>query len=64
MGNFTLQRLVTGMIRAFGASAHQEAMRCAERFAQIDDTEGEEIWKEVAQEITRYFPAAPPASQR
>lgn len=61
MSNFALQRLVTGMIRAFGDSAHEEALRCAERFAEIHDTEGEEIWKEIAQEITRFRPSARPS---
>jgi hypothetical protein len=59
MSNFTLQRLVTGMIRAFGDRAHEEALKCAGRFAEINDTEGEEIWKEIADEITRYFPPQP-----
>lgn len=61
MVNFTLQRLVTGMIRAYGASAYQEALKCAQRFAEIDDREGEEIWKEIAGEITRNFPSSAPS---
>jgi len=53
MHNLAMQRIISGMIRSFGDGAHQEALRCAASFAQIDDTEGEVIWRQIAGEIER-----------
>jgi hypothetical protein len=53
MHNQAIQRLISGMIRAFGDGAREEALRCAARFAEIDDTRGEDIWRQIAGEIER-----------
>jgi hypothetical protein len=53
MHNPAMQRIINGMMRAFGDAAHDEALRCAARFAEIDDNEGEEIWRQIAGEIER-----------
>jgi hypothetical protein len=57
--NPAMQRIINGMIRAFGAAAHEEAMRCAARFAEIEDSEGVEIWHGIASEIERRAPPRP-----
>ena len=53
MHNPAMQRIINGMIRAFGDAAYDEALRCAARFAEIEDSEGEEIWRQIAGEIER-----------
>lgn len=53
MYNPAMQRITNGMIRAFGDAAYEEALRCAARFAEVDDDEGEEIWRQIAGEIER-----------
>lgn len=53
MHNQAMQRIISGMIRSFGDGAHEEALRCAARFAEIDDTRGEDIWRQIAGEIER-----------
>ena len=59
MYNSAMQRIINGMIRAFGESAREEALRCAARFAEIEDTEGVEIWHGIADEIERRVPSRP-----
>jgi hypothetical protein len=61
MYNPAMQRIINGMIRAFGDAAQEEALRCAARFAEIDDSEGEEIWRGIAEEIERRAQPRPEA---
>ena len=62
MHNQAMQRIISGLIRSFGDAAYEEALRCAARFAEIDDTKGEEIWRQIAGEIERrHLPGPSPS---